>query len=634
MIHLGDALTIASTKLHTHRVRTLVTIIISSLLFSALITATIISESTTNSIAKFNNEGLNNRYLVLAQSDSPLSGGVFSNSEVISLAQQKEKEIIAAKKTEAKKLGVVYNEASEMPATTTQTIPGQGDSTHLNIRSNAASQALLEYLDKHPGPSLNDLNQAAKPYNPIGVYSSTIPNISGGDIAIMQDGKENFSPTDDQRVSISFLHNSSLNIVDSELTKPYLFNNVKVLDGNIPLIVSYSTAENMLGLSQLSSSASAKERYDRIQQLYRQTSDGSLTTTTCYRNSASQIQIDQAIAQAAEIAKNISNKDYQKPKLIYGLPTADSCDKANIISDTRTDSEKKLQIAQDRFDSEFGQVVVPIQLKIVFQIVGLSPNTENNDNTTFGNLLSSVVGSSLTNGMSVIPSDLLNQSQNVSIIKSVLLPKDESPLSVSRPNYYVEFYNAEDARAFIDEKSCTTRVDGTCTSPGRLFQLTASGNNSIALQDLQKKISSVINIGAIAIIAFAVLIMTTMVGRVIVDSRHETAIFRALGAKRGDIAAIYILYTLFISVFIAIVSSVVGIGSAYFINNLYGQNLTLQAKLLFDATNTELIFNLFDVNISILEIIIVVILTTGLLSAIIPIFRNIRRSPIQDMREE
>jgi ABC-type antimicrobial peptide transport system permease subunit len=450
----------------------------------------------------------------------------------------------------------------------------------------------------------------------------------------MQDGNENFEPTDNQRVDTNFLHNAPIAIDDAQLTKPYLFKDVKVSNSNIPLVVSYSTAENMLGLSQLSSNASAKEQYDRIQQLYRQTSDGSLTISTCYRNSESQSQIDLAISQAAEVAKNVNTKDYQKPKLIYGLPAADSCDKATIVSDTRTDAEKKLQVAQDQFNADFGQIVVPIQQKITFQVIGLSPSEASSDNTTFGNLLSGIVGSSLTNGASVIPSDLLNQVPNVSTIKSILLSNTGTPLGASRPSYYVEFSNADDARAFISEKSCTTRADGTCASPGRLFQLVTSGNNSIALQDLQKKLTNIISIAALAIVIFAIIIMTTMVGRTIADSRHETAVFRAIGAKRGDIAIIYTLYTLLITLFIAVISATVGVGVAYYLNVFYNQNATLQAKLLFDAVNTKLTFNLFDVNISLIGMAIAIIFITGLLSMIIPVIRNIRRNPIRDMREE
>jgi hypothetical protein len=387
-------------------------------------------------------------------------------------------------------------------------------------------------------------------------------------------------------------------------------------------------------LPQLSSNASSKQRYDRIQQLYKQTTGGGLTITTCYRNSISQSQIDQAISQAAEIAKNVNNKDYQKPELIYGLPSTNSCAQAPIIRDTRTDAEKKTQVAQDQFNSDFGQVVMPMQQKITFQVIGLSPSESNNNNTTFSSLLAGIVGSSLTNGANVIPNSLLDQVPNAAAIKSILLPTTGSPLGTARPDYYVEFSNATDARSFIADKSCTTRSDGTCASPGRLFQLIASGNSSIALQDLQQKITSVLAIATLAVVTLAIIIMTTMVGRTVADGRRETAVFRALGAKRGDIGLVYTIYTLCLTLIIATISLVVGVSVAYGFNTYYGQDATLQAKLLFDAVNTNLSFSFFDINITILGAIVAVVLITGLISMIFPLLRNIRRNPIKDMREE
>jgi hypothetical protein len=634
MIRLSDALILAGTKLRTHRVRTTITIVLSSLLFAALIAAVIMAQGVTKSITAFNNEGLNNRYIVSARADSPFVGNVLGSSSVITLAKQKGKDLIIAKQTEAKKLGIDYNANNEVPATITQTSPGYSPTEHINMQSYAVTEALQEYVKQHPSSSLDDLKKAAAPYHPVGFYTSINSASEGGDIKIMPSGSENFNPTDDQRASLEFSRNAQLVVDDSQLTKPFVYQNVAVKKGDIPLVVSYSTAESWLGLPQISANASAKQHYDRIQQLYKQTAGGGLTITTCYRNSVSQSQIDQAISQADEIAKNVNNKDYQKPSLIYGLPPANSCAQAPIISDTRTDAEKKTQATQDQFNSDFGQIVTPVQQKLTFQVIGLSPSESNDSKTTFNSLLAGIVGSSLTNGANVIPNGLLDQLPNAAVIKSILLPTTGNPLGIANPDYYVEFSNATDARLFIADKSCTTRSDGTCASPGRLFQLIASGNNSIALQDLQQKITSVLAIATLAIVVLAIIIMTTMVGRTVADGRRETAVFRALGAKRGDIGLIYSIYTLCLTLIIAVVSLAVGVGVAYGFNTYYGQDATLQAKLLFDAVNTNLNFSFFGINITILSAIVAVVLITGLISMIIPLLRNIRRNPIKDMREE
>ncbi len=634
MIQLNDALILASTKLHVHRIRTLLTVLLSSLLFSALIGSVIISEGITKSVTAFNSEGLNNHYLVLAQADSPFTGNVLGNNEIIKLAQQKGEELIIAKKAEAKRLGIDYIAANEPSAVITQTSLGQNTSTHINFQSYAATEAIQEYATQHPSSGINELKQAASSYHPTSFYTSTDTGVSSGAITIMQDGKENLTPSDNERVDLDFFHNTPLSIVDSNLTKPFILSNSGAKNGNIPLIISYSTAEKILGLDKLPSSASAKQRYDRVRQLYTEISKDNTTIHTCYRNSVSQQQIDLAISQADEIAKNKDKKDYQKPSLIYGLPATETCSQATIISDTRTNTEKKAQVAQDQFDSEFGQVVTPMQQKLTFQVIGLSPSESDNNNTTFSSILSGIVGSSLTNGANVIPSDLLDQMQNASAIKSIILSNNGNPLSAPRPNYYVEFSSAADAKAFIDEKSCSTGSDGICASPGRLFQLMTSGNNSIALQDLLKKITQIITIATLIVTALAIVIMTSMVGRTIADSRRETAVFRALGAKRGDIAVVYSAYTLCLTIFIAIISLLGGIGFAYSFNAYYSQDTTLQAKLLFDAVNSNLSFNFFSINTRLLGIVMAVILIAGIISVFIPLLRNVSRNPIKDMRDE
>lgn len=634
MIRVTDAIILASTKLHTHRVRTFITVLLSSILFSSLIASVIIYDGTAKSITAFNDRGLNSRYLVLAQTDPPFAGGVLGSNEFITIAKQKGEELIEAKKAEAKRLDVDYNIRNEPSVVITQALPGQNPTERVNMQSYAFTEALREYIKKHPAPGLNDLKRSATSHNPIGFYSSTDIGIFGGSIMTMPNGKENFTPSDNESVDLDFFHNTSLTIGDSKLTQPFELPNVTPQRLNIPLIVSYSTAEYLLKLQQLPSQASSKQRYDRIQQLYSDVSSKDITVTTCYRNTVSLQQIELAKSQSDEIAKNINNKEYQKPSLIYGLPEANTCGQAIVISDTRTDAEKKTQVAQDQFSSDFGQVVTPIQQKLTFQVIGLSPSESSTGKTTFSSLLSNIVGSSLTNGANVIPSDLLEQMPNASVIKSILMPSMGNPFSAPRPNYYVEFANADDARSFISEKSCTTRMDGTCSSPDRLFQLTISENNSIALQDLLQKTIHTISIAALVIIGLAVIIMTSMVGRTISDSRRETAVFRALGAKRGDITIIYAIYTISLTLFIIVLSLLIGLAVAYGFNAYYSQEATLQARLLFDSVNSNMLFSFYSINISHLSMVIEAILITGILSAIIPLMRNIRRNPIHDMREE
>ena len=83
-------------------------------------------------------------------------------------------------------------------------------------------------------------------------------------------------------------------------------------------------------------------------------------------------------------------------------------------------------------------------------------------------------------------------------------------------------------------------------------------DHSIALQDLQQKITDTLLIVTDFVAVFAVAIMTSIVERIVSDGRRETAVFRALGALRGDIATIYTLYISYLIVCIVIISLTLG----------------------------------------------------------------------------
>ncbi|HEU0266499.1 MAG TPA: ABC transporter permease, partial [Candidatus Saccharimonadaceae bacterium] len=302
---------------------------------------------------------------------------------------------------------------------------------------------------------------------------------------------------------------------------------------------------------------------------------------------------------------------------------------APVVRDTRTATEKAKQQAEDQFAVDFGDTVQPVQRKVTFQVVGLSPD-DTTDTTSFFGLLGSVTGSSLGGGY-VIPDNLFEETNGRDELAKILLDYQDPLVGTPKPVYTVEFASAQDAKRFIDDKSCTTRPEGTCASPGRLFDLTAYGNNSIALQSAGDKVTQVLELLSIGVMIFAVVIMTTIVGRVVADSRKESAIFRALGARRADIAAIYISYAM---IFIVLVALILGLGVAWLVGTYYDDGTTVQAKLLFDAVNANLHVDLFRIDVLQLVRIVIAIVAVGIVSTVVPLMHSIRRNPINDLREE
>ena len=122
--------------------------------------------------------------------------------------------------------------------------------------------------------------------------------------------------------------------------------------------------------------------------------------------------------------------------------------------------------------------------------------------------------------------------------------------------------------------------------------------------------------------------------RVIIDSRRETAVFRALGAKRRDIASIYLAYSLIVALYISAFMLTLGFGIALIVNHLYSGNATDIAQIAYGSFNTIASFRLIGVNLLLLGALTLCVFAISLIAALPPLWRNVRRSPIRDMRDE
>ena len=635
MIRLNDATLLAQTKLRSRKIRTFMTVAVSALLFSVLIAGSILVGGAFNSVEKFSQEGYGDRYLVQAWRDIS-DPGAMQDRAVWARAEVLHKELIEEKKTLAAKLDINYDEESE--ATPIKSDDGSPENAYLNLQSVAAQQALAERKAHKLAYGMPDLKNIAKPYKPIGFYVSDQKMPSTGSIVMMDDGVESFTSqssmlgmtTEASPISDGF------SVTDSELTKPFLLpNNEQSVDlaDSIPLLISYEAAEKYLDLAPLDQAASVSDKIERIKEL--QSKASSIRFEACYRNSVSQQQIQDAISVANDIKKNQNDSDYVKPRLIYGLPDERSCEPAVILSDTRSQEEKDLVEKQQQFDAHFGSEINPDQQKLRFHIVGLTPSPEQSSSLsgTTGELLSSIVGTSLSIG-SVAPEDQYSALPGSERNSQIFTPYENPRFAVPSDTFFVEFSSAEDARTFINEKGCTTRQDGSCATEDRPFQLAAFGSNSIALDDLNNKSKQIFTYAAISVVTLATVIMGSTIARMIADGRRETAVFRALGFKKIDISITYLIYTVALSSLVALLAIVIGTGVAYVVHSLTSPELTEQAQLAFNAANFSNRFDLFYINYPELLLITAAMFASGLLGMSLPLLRNTRRNPIQDMRDE
>jgi hypothetical protein len=629
MIRLRDALTLALTKLRTRRVRTTVTVIIASLLFGVMTLATFVVQGVTDSMQRFTSGTLSERYLAMV-SYSPQRGGgpAEAPDSVKERAQQLYTQMVSDKKAAAKKLGIEYDPTMEQ-----KPIDQADDMKWLNPSSPAAVQAYNEYAATFP-TATQEVDEVVAKYSSIKAY----PVITGGpgreQLKPIVDGKEDFTKRpeyspDPSKQTLNF----GWSYVDQSVVKPFMLTAEQLARQTdmsaIPVIAPIGQVESALGLGRMPGSATAEEKLARLQ--YVKAHAEQATYISCYRNSVSQQQIDDALRVAKEIEQNKSNKDYQKPSLIYGLPPADACAQAPVVRDVRTAAEKQLAAKQREFAAQFGQAVDPIQRKLTFRVVGISPNALSADSFTgIDGLLTTIAGSTLE-GQWVVPRQLFEAMPNREELMPLIQPaaQDVTIFNDDSDRRLVEFSNVADLKRFVEKMGCGMMY----CDPGHI-SATYFGSNTVLIEDIRTKAVEVLRYVALVVTIIAALILMGMIGRVIGDSRRETAVFRAIGATRNDIRSIYVSYTIMLTVIVALVAMALGLAAAWWIDTKLSGDFTVRAHLIYIFSDDASRFSLVGIWWTALASVGCLVVVAGLVGMLLPLSRNLTRSPIKDMRDD
>ena len=651
MIKIKDASVLAFAKLRTHKIRTLIVILLSSLLFSVLIISISVIQGAFNSVNNFRKGELTSRYIV-SVSNAPIDRSKgqddFNDPVLIEKAKKRYAALVKEKTLEAKKLGIEYLQASDQPLYQ-QTLDGAAELS-LNDPNDIVYEVLKEKYENIPAFDDSKLNTIAKEYNASKIFSDEFYFIKRGSSLIsLKDGKELFYDKTNERETNAnyirpFVDDSLMILGASEIIDSFILpNNAgwQPDSKSLPIVLPQNLIEQLLGMEKITSDASFEEKLSRLKKIRENITN--LTFKMCYRNDVSSSQIQKAITQKKEIEANKDKKDYQKPKLIYNLPDASSCANAVIASDTRTKEEKLQDSKQKLFDEKFGKNTSPVSKFITFKVVGMSPSGKDVLNPqqkqqeekarTFKDIINGILKPSDIGQM--IPKKLYDELTN---------KEDYADLFTYKPFYmmgnednkrrFVEFKNADDAQKFINEKSCVVQYDNTCKPFGNPYQASLMFSNSSALDDAQNTISGWL-VYLIAAIAFlATIIMWFMISRIIADSRHETAVFRAIGFKRIDITFIYLLYVFMLTILIMMFALLFGVIGTLLVNAQFSTNLTVQAQYVFGDFWQNKQVNLAYFDYQKITLILMLILSISLISAIVPLYRNVRRNPIKDLKEE
>lgn len=658
MITIYDSLLLASTKLKTRKIRLIVTVFVSSLIFAGLSFLAFVTTGTVNSLQSFGKEGYGGRYFVQA---NPVSTQV--NPDDAALIKQltaAQDDLIARKKAEAKRLGMEYepDKDQNLPLIEQQVGPNTKQK-FLNYSSPLTDAAIRERLQKIPGITYNAFQQTAKNAQAIATYRSTTPNNAGpssqgsGSLAVLLNNKEP-EPTSDKQNGQFFQQPKGIETItslgwrgaDSDLLKPFVLpgQSLEIKDGVIPIIAPFSAAEEILGLKSLPETATAAQKLQRLDQV--RSSIANKSAALCYRNSASTNLFGEAVRQAQEIEAGKTKKDYVKPTLIYQKPTT-ACGATTIQTDKRTAEEKKQADNIKSFDTQFNNLTEPEQGIIQIRIVGLSPDVNFGASFSASTILTGLFSSSLGVGW-VSPLTAFDSNQYA----QKMMGGSVNQLTPSAITFYAEFTSLKQMEAFIKDQTCDsvdafnsptgqTFVAGsspsaqdTCIKNGKVFAVGAYGNSAGAIEQFRRGIWKVARYIILAILIIAALIMMGNVGKIIADSRRETAVFRALGAKRLDISQIYVTYVLLIGLLVTICSLLVGGLAAWWLDAHYSPGLSVTAVITYNAADITKKFSLFGVDLLYLLAIAGLAILAGLISAILPLLTNMRRNPIRDMRDE
>ena len=634
MLRILDASKLALTKLRTRKIRLAVTIIVAGLLFGVVVFGLTVLRASMASIGRFSRDTMSTRYLLAYSNHNKDQSELFYNTpqdakdRILALHKQH----IADKKAAAKALGVEYDEKSEEEPIMKI---NQDDSGSLNRNSWAVKTFLRQYTNEKNPLKPERIDAAAKRFGSSVTYR--IQNVGGrnGSLDVMIGGREDFQRDKEampEQLS-EFVSTAGYQTILDESMLNYYFlpHRVHAASNEIPVFISYNDAAALLGKKPLPTTASPQQHIERIRELRNEASN--ITIQVCYRNNASAHLIQQALDQQRTAANKTKNESDAKPSIEYALPAADSCGGAIVKKDNRSADEKAMDEKMQKFNQQFStENVTPQQAKLTYRVVGLLPDAAYGDD-----LKSNLAGALNANMPSrwIIPKQTFEAGAAKTYVPNILTTERRELSGGLSDTTIYEFSDAEHARAFYHASMCNNQPKNKDLCVDGVSNFTRPfGSNSLVIEELQQQLTPILWYSLLGVIGVAAFILMLTISRTVADSRKESAIFRALGATRLDIAQIYVMYTLLLAGLIALFAIVAGLIGAGVIDVLYSADFSTAAHYIIMPRDLNTTFQLFTFDPLIIALAAVSIVAAALIGSILPLVRNTRRNPMKDMRDE
>ena len=379
----------------------------------------------------------------------------------------------------------------------------------------------------------------------------------------------------------------------------------KVLQPNeIPILVNYQKAQTILGLKNLETE-NQQEIFNR-NKLVRNNIIGK-SFNLCWRNGHSVEAIKNAVLANqdanSEVKYQISENNCDSPKIVKG--------KDEIFT-------KNIHKLKSR--------------KVIFRVIGVIPDMPDPASSDgLGGLINRVSVSTIDNFMSpaFIPEKIARENLSSEMIEIF----KQEPSAVAQTiegeiNDLIEFPTIKEMERFVSEVHCNKDYCGK----EKMLGVNIISNNYKVIDDINNSLNQFRTPALIIALGLATLVLYFNINRVLIDSRKETAVFRAIGYSKKNIVQIYLSYIALFSLIVTIVANI-----ALFAASLY-IGIHIEPSVNLQLSNTFLLedvykFNLFPYSIKYL-LLFIPIFTVGVMASIIPLTINARRSPLKNLRSE
>ena len=657
MLRITDSLRLAGTKLRVRRIRLSITVVVSGLLFAALLAGLTMLMGAQQSVEEFDRGSLNNRYLVAQTAIRP--NNIEFTSNLAAHAEAERTQMIKDKQALAARLGLPYDPKSE--PSIMQSFPDS--QPYPNDQSVIVQRLIRQETAKLPRLTADAQWQFARTRGAVRQFS--IQSIAAnGMLNYMERGIESFDDKRQQNNQPTPLEEfkqqfGSITTIDQSLLGGYLLAGASAKPSEIPLIIRYQDAETLLGLKPLDKNASNDTQLARLKELRQKARQ--LTFSACYRNPASQ-ELLQTAKQQIQAAANQAKKpsaDYIKPDREYAMPSADSCAAPAVVKDNRSAEARRTEANQRYFDQTFGSAQPePAQAKFTFRVVGLMPDGIEAAQSDIGSFLQQFLSTRLSYTWIMPRGSMTTAAQTAFESTIQTANNDQGNANREETLAIYEFSDPNKARSYLAAASCgegasggteitdlsaqpepaevskTQKSNKSICLPHYVVFASPTGSNSLVNYDAMERLKPIIMWTFIGVTIIAAFILLIIISRTIADSRKESAVFRALGATRLDISQIYFVYTMIVALLTALFSIAAGLIVVYIADNLLASQITATLRIAMTPKDLATTFHFWTIDWMVIGAVALSIIAAAVLACLIPLIRNTRRNPIKDMRDE